>query len=130
MYLLLNSFLIIDINYIFYRIPYLILNLLRFYCVNMINNCIVTYMRLIFSSMFNKFIICIWYLNWLIVSMLNCLIISHRFSYFDRVSYCCILGFYVLSFIRNLFMSYNRFIISIRFLDRNMFYPCLRLRGP
>jgi hypothetical protein len=62
--------------------------------------------------------------------MLDSLVISDRLDnlyFFANSGY---MGFSVLTFIRNLFMGYHSFIISIEFFMGNIFHPCLVLRSP
>ena len=105
-------------------------NLLRFNGWYMLNNSLVSYDWLIFSFMFNLLIIGVRYLNWLIICMLNCLVISEGFCNFNWVSDCSILCIDILSIIRDLFVSDNWLIISILFLNGYIFNPCFWLRSP
>ena len=96
---------------------------------NMFNYCLISDMRLIFSFVFYLFIVSIRHLNWLIVCMLNCLVICNCFGNFNRISKGSILCVNILSIIWNLFMSYDWFVVSVSFLNWNIFNPGLRLRG-
>ena len=96
---------------------------------NMFNYRLICNMGLIFSFVFNLFIVSIWHLNWLIVCMLNCLIICNCFGNFNWVSKGSVLSIDILSIIWNLFVSYDWFIISVCFLNWNIFYPGLWLRS-
>ena len=102
-------------------------NLLSSYGWNMFNYRLICNMGLIFSFVFNLFIVSIWHLNWLIVCMLNCLIICNCFGNFNRVSKGSVLSIDILSIIWNLFVSYDWFIISVSFLNWNIFNPGLWL---
>ena len=104
-------------------------NLLSSNCWHMFYYCFISNMRLIFCFMFNLFIISIRDLNWLIICMLNCLIISHSFCDFYRVTESCVLSIDILSFIWDLFMSYNWFVISVRFLNWYILGPSFWLRS-
>lgn len=79
--------------------------------------------------MFNLFIIGVGNLHGLIIGVLDGLIISHSFGHFDLIAQSSGVGFNILSFIRDLFMGDDWFIIGIIFLNRDIFHPGLRLRG-
>ena len=104
-------------------------NLLISNCWHMFHYCFICNMRLILCFMFNLFIIGIRDLNWLIICMLNCLIISHSFRDFYRIAEGCVLSIDILSFIWDLFMSYDWFVISVRFLNWYIFGPGFWLRS-
>lgn len=79
--------------------------------------------------MLNLSIICVWNLNFLIVSVLNSLIISHCFCYVNLISEGGLMLFNVLSIVRNLFMGDDGLIINIEFFDWDVLSPGLSLGG-
>jgi hypothetical protein len=71
---------------------------------------------LIFSLVFNLFIISVGYLNGLVIGVLNSLIVGDGLGDFNLVTQSSSVGLNVLSFIRDLFVGNHGLIISIIFL--------------
>lgn len=78
--------------------------------------------------MLNLFVVSVRHLDRLVMGMLDGLVISYGLCYINRVSDSCMVGVNVLSFIRDLFVRDNWFVICVGLLNWYMFYPCLRLR--
>ena len=84
--------------------------------------------RDVFSDMFNLLIISVNFFNWDVACLSNILIFSHRSSNWNIFNSLLWDLFDVLSFIRNLNIIDLLFIISISFLDWNVFDVRLILR--
>ena len=84
--------------------------------------------RNVFSDMFNLLIVSVNFFNWDVACLSDILIFSHRSSNWNIFNSLLWDLFDVLSFIRNLDIIDLLFIISISFLDWNVFNVRLILR--
>jgi hypothetical protein len=107
-------------NYLL-SLNWLILNMLfnSFLC-NIFNFWYIDILRNIFSNMFNLLIISVNFLNGLIMSLVYSLVFSNSSSDWYILYYLLWVMFNILSFVRNLMLSHNWFIVSVCFLDWNV----------
>lgn len=95
---------------------------------NVFNFSFMSHLWVIFSDMLDLLIISVRLLNRLVMNLLDSLIFSYGFGNWYILG--LLLGdvFCVLSFIRNLMVGCNRFIISVGLLNGNMLNVRMRLR--
>ena len=98
----------------------LLRNIFYFWYINVLRN--------IFSNMFNLLIISVDFLNRLVMSLVHSLIFCNWSCYRNIFNSCLRNMFYILSFIRDLMLGDNWFIVSVCFLDWNVLNVWGRLR--
>jgi hypothetical protein len=87
----------------------------------MFSYCSIFDSRYEFSLVFNLLEVSVRDLYGFKIGWLYCLIVSHRFDYGDINSQTSLMLFFIFSFISYMLMGYHRLIISVIFLNRDVF---------